>query len=52
MSDLTIACNRWKIMAKNQAQIVDMEKKWHDFAMRGSVQTQKLRKLCNTQRKR
>jgi len=51
MSELDLACQRLKLAINNQAKTVDMARKWHDMALRGSTQTQKLRKLCNAQRK-
>ena len=48
MSDkekLDVACNQLRIaIKKSVSPTEEIQKKWHEFALRGSVQTQKLKR--------
>lgn len=51
MSEQDLAWEKFRQALSNSGKTVEMAKRWHAMAQKGSTQTQKLRKLCNTLRK-
>ena len=44
---LDLACFRLGLAMKGYAEECDYKQKWHDFALRGSVQSRKLKAIQN-----
>ena len=48
---LDIACTELQKAIKNYQSIIDYQKKWNEFALRGSVQTRNAKLLQNSIRR-
>ena len=42
---LDLLVKDWKLKNSNLSQLEDAKKKWHDYALRGSVQSRKAKSL-------
>lgn len=50
MSEQDLAWEKFRNLIKNDRITVDVEQKYRELALKGSVQTQKLKRVYNTQR--